>query len=87
MTTEEAIKYLIIPTATSTKPSAEYLKQKEAYELAIKALEERSQGKWIIKPKENSQSAILICNKCRHFIQITSDKNFCPNCGADLRGE
>lgn len=39
MTNEEAIKYLIAPTATSTKPSAEYLKQKEAYELAIQALE------------------------------------------------
>lgn len=38
--TEEAIKYLIAPTATSTEPSAEYLKQKEAYELAIKALKE-----------------------------------------------
>ena len=35
----EAIKYLIVPTATSTKSSTEYLKQKEAYELAIKALE------------------------------------------------
>lgn len=40
MTNKEAIKYLIAPTATSTKPSTEYLKQKEAYELAIKALEE-----------------------------------------------
>ena len=39
MTNEEAIKYLIAPTATSTEPSAEYLKQKEAYDLAIKALE------------------------------------------------
>lgn len=39
MTNREAIKYLIAPTATSTKPSAEYLKQKEAYELAIQALE------------------------------------------------
>lgn len=39
MTNKEAIKYLIVPTATSTKPSDEYLKQKEAYELAIKALE------------------------------------------------
>lgn len=39
MTNKEAIKYLIAPIATSTKPSAEYLKQKEAYELAIKALE------------------------------------------------
>ena len=39
MTNKEAIKYLIPPTATSTKPSVEYLKQKEAYELAINALE------------------------------------------------
>lgn len=39
MTYEEAIKYLIAPVATSTDPSAEYLKQKEAYEFAIKALE------------------------------------------------
>lgn len=40
MTNKEAIKYLIAPTATSTEPGAEYLKQKEAYDLAIKALEE-----------------------------------------------
>ena len=39
MTYEEAIKYLIAPVATSTEPSAEYLKQKEAYDLAIQALE------------------------------------------------
>ena len=39
MTYEEAIKYLIAPIATSTEPGAEYLKQKEAYDLAIKALE------------------------------------------------
>ena len=39
MTNEEAIKYLIAPVATSTEPSAEYLKQKEAYDLAIQALE------------------------------------------------
>lgn len=39
MTNKEAIKYLIAPIATSTNPSTEYLKQKEAYDLAIKALE------------------------------------------------
>lgn len=44
MTNKEAIKYLIVPFATSTKSYNEYLKQKEAYELAIKALEERPQG-------------------------------------------
>ena len=38
MTNKEAIKYLIPPVATSTISSKEYLKQKEAYELAIKAL-------------------------------------------------
>jgi len=39
MTNEEAVKYLIAPIATSTEPSAEYLKQKEAYDRAVKALE------------------------------------------------
>ena len=48
---------------------------------------ERPKGEWIIKPKENSQSAILICNRCNHFIPITVDKNFCPNCGAEMRGD
>lgn len=41
MTNEEAIKYLIAPVATTTRPpSGEYLKQKEAYELAIEALKD-----------------------------------------------
>lgn len=44
MTNEEAIKYLIVPILTSTKPNAEYLKQKEAYDLAIKALKEDRYG-------------------------------------------
>ena len=57
MTTEEAIKYLIIPTATSTKPSAEYLKQKEAYELAIKALGER--------PKDYDSNGDIIPMGCK----------------------
>lgn len=35
---EEASKYLIRPFATSTKSYNEYLKQREAYELAVKAL-------------------------------------------------
>lgn len=48
MDNKEAIKYLIPPIATSTEPSAEYLKQKEAYDLAIKALE-RPKGEWVRK--------------------------------------
>lgn len=38
MTNKEAIKYLIPPVATSTIPHNIYLKEKEAYALAIKAL-------------------------------------------------
>ena len=38
MTNKEAINYLIPPKATSTEPSAEYQKQREAYEIAVDAL-------------------------------------------------
>lgn len=57
MTNKEAIKYLIPPVATSTKPSAEYLKQKEAYDLAIKALETLEHCTYF------GQGA---CGKCTH---------------------
>ena len=38
MTREEAIKYLIRPVQTSTQPQSEYLKQQEAYQMAIETL-------------------------------------------------
>lgn len=85
MTSKEAVKYLIAPIATSTKPSAEYLKQKEAYELAIKVLEERPQGdwgKWII--------AEIQCPNCFEYFDTDcyskGELNKCPNCGADMGG-
>ena len=40
MTNEEAINYLIQPFPTSTEPGSEYLKQKEAYDMAVKSLKE-----------------------------------------------
>ena len=27
------------------------------------------------------------CNQCHHYVDVASDKNFCPNCGADMRKE
>ncbi len=89
MTNKEAIKYLIVPIATSTVPSTEYLKLKEAYELAIKALEDRSQGEW----KHNNFDEHY-CNKCGHYALWSEEaddyyevqSNFCPNCGADMKG-
>lgn len=41
MTYEEAKRYLIMPTSTTNHPSEEYLKQKQAYFMAIEALNYR----------------------------------------------
>lgn len=82
MTNKEAIKYLIVPTATSTKSSAEYLKQKEAYELAIKALEEKPQGEWIDQDFDDLKISDYRCNQCGHYQDDIT--NFCPNCGAKM---
>ena len=55
----------------------------EALTLAIKALEERPQGKWL-----THQTGYLLweeCDQCRAQVG-TVGMNFCPNCGADMRG-
>lgn len=49
---------------------------------------ERKKGKWIkhiddLFPAEST----LECNVCHHEQPITIDDNFCPYCGADMRGE
>lgn len=86
MTNEEAIRYLIVPIATSTKPSAEYLKQKEAYELAIKALEERKQGEWTDLSTDGRHIGWIACSVCGQEPPSESnlDTDFCPSCGADM---
>ncbi|MBP5598419.1 MAG: hypothetical protein J6Y02_23835 [Pseudobutyrivibrio sp.] len=66
MTNKEAVKYLIVPTVTSTKPSAEYLKQKEAYDLAIKALETLDCCTYF------RQDA---CGKCLHYGEAEDGNN------------
>lgn len=92
MTNEEAIKYLIRPYATSTKSYNEYLKQREAYELAIRVLEEtvniRPKGKWEIIYGEHIRAGLRpIMYACDVCGVVGSQTNFCPNCGADMRGE
>lgn len=60
----------------------------EAYDLAIKALEERPTGEW----KHNNFDEHY-CNKCGHYALWSEEadgyyevqSNFCPNCGADMR--
>lgn len=58
----------------------------EMVALAIKALEERPQGEWIVIHNALGKTKYQ-CNQCQHFIKPGDDKNFCPNCGAKMRKE
>lgn len=59
-----------------------------ALDLAIQALEERPQGKWI-KKVDDVGFISHICSECGAEIESENpcDDKFCFNCGADLRGE
>ena len=44
---------------------------------------ERIRGRWIEKPNVHG---VAYCSLCDYELH-TNDTNFCPNCGADMRGE
>ena len=44
---------------------------------------ERKQGKWIKTYRNGFGTLIGYCDKCGHSNTVS---NFCPNCGADMRG-
>lgn len=49
--------------------------------------EERPEGKWITHSDYPDR---LICSNCNHRYDvwfIDKGTNYCPNCGADMRGE
>ena len=47
--------------------------------------EKRPTGHWI---KHSTYKDVLICSNCNHGSnQVYDTFNFCPNCGADMRGE
>ena len=69
-------------------------KQKELYVLPS-AQPERKRGKWIYSEDEYGVDGYH-CDKCgffvpwdyvHKFINYIEDYNYCPNCGADMRGE
>ena len=57
-------------------------------DLAIKALEERPQGEWIIDKGEYIDNQIyktaFRCSLCCG--KFNSSYNYCPNCGAKMKG-
>ena len=61
---------------------------KSYFDNKAKPVEERPQGKWVKEDIEftfdNFQSVYRCSKCCKRFYQKF---NFCPNCGADMRGE
>ena len=86
MTSKDAIKLIQEIEEDGRNVTKEHI---EALDLAIKALEERPQGEWIkhidnLFPEESTEE----CPFCHEEqILIGNDDNFCPNCGADMRGK
>lgn len=76
MTNKEAIKYLIRPFANCTNSYNEYLKQKEAYELAIKALNTLDElGGTVYRDMDNLKHTCYT---------LSRNSNRCDVCGAPL---
>lgn len=52
---------------------------------------ERKKGHWIdaVIPNDSGGLPVIVCDKCNTFfpLQFGDGHNFCPNCGADMRGE
>ena len=55
---------------------------------SMPTVEERKKGKWIKQPYMNGTWGIT-CSNCMRLGMIGSGKgfNYCPHCGADMRGE
>ena len=83
MTNEQAIEIL---QGAIKKPNTKdgYLGQ--AIDMAIQSLEERKQGKWIKTTKPNGLVGFE-CSNCGAFYPLIDGLNYCPNCGAEMKGK
>ena len=100
MTREEAIHILKSLKPTNTNSLFDAYIIGKALTMAISALSEKK-GEWIkIQSGDIDFPESIVCNKCHcensHFDfnehgepigKIFIKSNFCPNCGADMRGE
>lgn len=88
MTNKEAIEILKSYRKRLTDSVSNQLdKDIEAFEIAIKNLETQKTGHWFIKEGGN------VCSNCGNtqlkYTSLDCDwrPHYCPNCGADMRGE
>jgi len=94
MTNEEVIKIFKrkIEVMDSNAICCNFGNDKEAFLIAIKALEQQKTGKWIYKKELRDESLPYgqqfkyECSICE-FPSKTNVFNFCPNCGAKMEEE
>ena len=83
MTREQAIEYLNYQNERFFGGQSEVLK------MVISALSEKKCGKWkrtyLDHVAMGERPSILYCSVCCQCIAYPT--NYCPNCGADMRGE
>lgn len=53
----------------------------------VPAIQPRKKGKWKKGVGENGVTTSLFCSECNYENTHWYDWNYCPNCGADLRGD
>ena len=51
-------------------------------------IEERKKGRWKRRVVDSGFNADWVCSECKYRLKTDFvSYNFCPNCGADMRGE
>lgn len=87
MTKEEAI--LEVEKIREYRYVDSTVQAQHALDMAIEALKnERPKGHWILKHIETAPKFVIerfYCSECGEW-QIYGMPNYCPNCGADMRG-
>ena len=95
MTIDRAIGLLKMAVPMRAVTMSEFNDFIEAVKMAIDALENlpsaepRKKGHWIEKEPtiKELHGCYYECSKCHKFSLPFQKLNFCPNCGADMRGE
>ena len=100
MTREEAIANLYMISVAFVEPITKEQRKliNDTFDMAIEALkQEQKTGHWeYVQYDYNPRLGNWHCSECRCVIVASVDKNdkggiplykYCPNCGADMRGE
>lgn len=86
MTREEAISIMNV-IIHMLEPQYDTDRIEDAVDMAIKALEQKK-GEWKMESDPYGFfEKIPVCSECGCTTEMRKTYNFCPNCGADMRGE